>query len=134
MENNGFPIWAITTQNEPSMGLFIHSDWNALGWTPKHQVEWLESDLIPLFLSKNISTKIFVLDDNRIFVPNWVDTLFESEFVRNFTHGVAMHWYWDDFVPANVIGDMQKKYPEKEIIGSEACSVRGKGMNSLFSF
>lgn len=131
MTSNNLSVWAVTTQNEPSMGLFISSDWNAIGWTPKHQVEWLEKDLIPLFQAKNISTKIFVLDDNRIFVPNWVDRLFASEIVRNFTHGVAMHWYWDDFVPASVIGKMQEKYPEKEIIGSEACSVRGERLKIL---
>jgi glucosylceramidase len=89
MESLGFPIWAITTQNEPSMGLIYPSAWNALGWTPKHQVNWLEIDLIPIFKQNNISSKIIIFDDNRIFLPAWVDYILENEFVRNNTDGIA---------------------------------------------
>ena len=43
----GIDVWAITTQNEPSMGLFVSSKWNANGFTPKHMLGWLIKDLLP---------------------------------------------------------------------------------------
>lgn len=125
MEQNGFPIWAITTQNEPSMGLLIDSAWNAMGWTPKHQMRWLESDLIPLFKELNCTTKIILFDDNRILLPQWMEYILNNDFVRNETHGIAIHWYWDRLVPVSVVSRLNTLFPEKELIASEACSHRG---------
>jgi len=125
MKDSGFPIWAITTQNEPSMGLFINSEWNAMGWTPKHQLDWLARDLIPLFTQNQIDTKIIIFDENRIFLPQWVEYVLKNETVRNGTHGIAVHWYWDDLVPVSVVQKLQTMFPEKELISSEACSKRG---------
>jgi len=132
MERAGFPIWAITSQNEPSMGLFIDAEWNALGWTPRHQMEWLKTDLIPAFAVANLRTKLVIFDDNRILLPQWVDAVLVDDFVRNHTDGIALHWYWDGLVPVSVVSNLREKYPEQELIASEACSHRGTGESPYF--
>jgi len=123
MKENGVSIIAITSQNEPTMGLFINSEWNALGWSPKTLRDWLELDLIPEF--RNSSTKIWLFDDNRIILRQYINYLMSSESVRNETTGIALHWYWDKIVPASISQNVHKEFPDHELIASEACTSRG---------
>ena len=80
----------------------------------------------------NLRTKLVIFDDNRILLPQWVDAVLVDEFVRNHTDGIAIHWYWDGLVPVSVVANLREKYPEKELIASEACSHRGKGESPYF--
>ncbi|CBY39280.1 unnamed protein product [Oikopleura dioica] len=123
MKENGVSIIAITSQNEPTMGLFINSEWNALGWSPKTLRDWLELDLIPEF--RNSSTKIWLFDDNRIILRQYINYLMSSESVRHETTGIALHWYWDKIVPASISQNVHKEFPDHELIASEACTSRG---------
>ena len=72
-------VWAITTQNEPSMGLYVKSAWNANGFTPSHLRGFVEKDLIPAIMKlEDPKPKIFNLDDQRLFMPKLTDYLYES--------------------------------------------------------
>ena len=44
-----------------------------------------------------------------------------KDIIRNFTDGVAVHWYWDQLVESSVLDDFHQKYPNQIIISSEAC-------------
>ena len=124
MASMGINIWALTTQNEPSMGLLVSSDWNANGFTPRHMKEWLQKDLIPALNSLSYAApkpKLLLLDDQRIFMPKLTDYLLKNEDIRKNSDGVAIHWYWNQFSNVNVLNDFHKKYPKKIILSSEAC-------------
>jgi len=124
MASMGINIWALTTQNEPSMGLLVSSHWNANGFTPRHMKEWLQKDLIPALNSLSYAApkpKLLLLDDQRIFMPKLTDYLLKNEDIRENSDGVALHWYWNQFSNVNVLNDFHEKYPEKIILSSEAC-------------
>ena len=127
MSSLGINIWALTTQNEPSMGLIVYSDWNANGFTPRHMKEWLQKDFIPALdslplTSPNVTMpKLLLLDDQRIFMPKFTDYLLVNEDIRNNSDGVAIHWYWNQVSDVNVLDDFHEKYPEKIILSSEGC-------------
>jgi glucosylceramidase len=36
--------------------------------------------------------------------------------------GMAVHWYWDKFIPANVLTFTHNAHPDKFILATEACS------------
>ena len=85
MASMGVNIWALTTQNEPSMGLYVSSDWNANGFTPRHMRDWLQKDLIPALNSRTYAApkpKLLLLDDQRIFVPRLTDYLLKETDIR----------------------------------------------------
>jgi len=124
MASMGIDIWALTTQNEPSMGVMVYSYWNANGFTPRHMKEWLQKDLIPALNSLSYTApkpKLLLLDDQRIFIPKFTDYLLKNDDIRNNSDGVAIHWYWNEFSNVNVLSDFHEKYPEKIILSSEAC-------------
>ena len=124
MASMGINIWALTSQNEPSMGLLVSSHWNANGFTPRHMKEWLQKDLIPALNSLSYAApkpKLLLLDDQRIFMPKYTDYLLKNEDIRKNSDGVGIHWYWNQFSNVNVLNDFHEKYPEKIILSSEAC-------------
>ena len=128
MSDIGVDVWGLTSQNEPSMGLFISSDWNANGFTPRQMKVWLRDHLYPVFNRAlkngilNSKPKMLLLDDQRLFIPKYVDFWLEDEFIRNNSDGIAVHWYWNHYISPNVLDTIHKKYPEKLIISSEACA------------
>lgn len=48
--------------------------------------------------------------------------LFKNNTTRNYIDGVAIHWYWNKFVPVSVVRKIHDSYPEKIILSTEACN------------
>lgn len=48
--------------------------------------------------------------------------VFSSEEARKYVSGVAVHWYQDFITPAVALSSTHKKFPEKFILATEACS------------
>lgn len=46
--------------------------------------------------------------------------MFANETAKNYVDGVAVHWYWDKFLPATLLSVTHDKFPEKLIISTEA--------------
>ena len=45
--------------------------------------------------------------------------------VRNCTHGLAVHWYMDQWIPVSWVRDPALSFPEKFILNTEAATGRG---------
>lgn len=76
MEENGLPVWAISTGNEPLNGLLFTEfvKFMSLGWSPHRQAEWLTDHLGPTIRnSKFKDVIIFGNDDQRYTFPNWFE-------------------------------------------------------------
>lgn len=49
-----------------------HSSFQALGFTPEEQRDWVAMDLGPaLHASTHAHTHILIMDDNRLLLPYW---------------------------------------------------------------
>ncbi|KAL1422249.1 hypothetical protein MTO96_022130 [Rhipicephalus appendiculatus] len=75
-ERHGIPIWGLTTQNEPTVGYVPDFPWQALGFTPKTQRDFVKLDLGPALAEAGYGAEklqVMILDDNRIVLPHWAD-------------------------------------------------------------
>ncbi|KAK0181571.1 hypothetical protein PV327_003844 [Microctonus hyperodae] len=123
-KNNGLPIHAISTGNEPAD---VFAPWvpiNDMGWTPSSLSNFVAQYLGPTVAnSLSNETLIWVLDDQRVFLP-WfiVDMFADSSEVDKYIGGIAVHWYADNIVPPSVFDETHKLYPDIPIIMTEACS------------
>ncbi|KAM9852207.1 lysosomal acid glucosylceramidase [Aulostomus maculatus] len=117
-------FWAVTTGNEPSAGQITNYSFQALGFTPEEQRDWVALDLGPaLHTSSFPNTHILILDDNRLLLPYWAKVVLSDVEAGRYIHGVAVHWYMDGLVPAEIsLGVIHHLYPEYYLFGTEACA------------
>lgn len=50
--------------------------------------------------------------------------MFEDPRTESYISGVAVHWYWDNYVPTSVLDKTHQFHPQKFILPTEACFVR----------
>jgi len=118
----GVDVWALTPQNEPIDGLIPFFSFNAMGWWPGQQAEWLVKHLGPKLASSEFNdTKIYAIDDIRAFLPYWLDLMMSNEGVPDLVSGVAVHWYADFLVPVSTLDRVHDHHPNLPILYTEAC-------------
>lgn len=45
----------------------------------------------------------------------------ENETAKNYIDGVALHWYWNQLLPASLLTDTHNHFPDKFLLSTEAC-------------
>ncbi|XP_054869331.1 lysosomal acid glucosylceramidase [Amphiprion ocellaris] len=117
-------FWAVTTGNEPSAGQMTNYSFQALGFTAEEQRDWVSLDLGPaLHASSFPRTHVLILDDNRLLLPHWAKVVLSDIHAGRYIHGVAVHWYLDGVVPADIsLGVTHSLYPEYYLFATEACA------------
>ncbi|XP_028154019.1 lysosomal acid glucosylceramidase [Diabrotica virgifera virgifera] len=114
-------FWGVTTGNEPSLSLF-GSNIPSNRFTIEEMKRWVGDHLGPTIRrSEYKDLKIMVLDDQRVFLPWFVDAVFSNATIKNYIDIVAVHWYWDDVILPVVLDKVHTRYPEKPLMGTEAC-------------
>ncbi|XP_050045342.1 lysosomal acid glucosylceramidase-like [Dermacentor andersoni] len=124
-ENQGVPIWGLTTQNEPTSGFLPFYPWQTLGFTPWNQRDFVNSDLGPALEEAGYGAgkvKVIIFDDNRLFLPFWANVVLSDDEAARYVHGVAVHWYMDKLIGPSVLDEVQETYPDKFILATEACT------------
>ncbi|KAK0082307.1 hypothetical protein PV326_007246 [Microctonus aethiopoides] len=123
-KNNELPIYAISTGNEPADVFAPLVPINDMGWTPLTLSNFIVEHLGPAIAnSSSNETLIWVLDDQRIFLPWYIiDMNKDNSEVDKYIGGIAVHWYADNVIPPTVFDQTHKLYPDKPIIMTEACS------------
>ncbi|XP_037952534.1 lysosomal acid glucosylceramidase-like [Teleopsis dalmanni] len=125
MEEQGLPIWAISTGNEPMNGVFFmfFVRFMSLGWTPKNQAIWLNDYLGPTIRnSKYKDLVLFGNDDQRYTYPYWFKMMNSTrENSLDYLDGLAVHWYWDEMVGPSLMDDALKMMPDKILLTTESC-------------
>lgn len=117
--------WGISTGNEPLNGvigwIFVH--FMSLGWTPENQGKFVGQHLGPLLKDSAFrDVKLFAADDQRYIYPWWFQRMqLGAKNALDFIDGLAVHWYWDAFISANLLDETYKKYPDKVILNTESC-------------
>lgn len=121
-KKNGIDIWGVSTGNEPFDSYIPFERLNTMGWTPELVSDWIASNLGPtLANSEHNDTRIFVLDDQRVGLPWFVENIFKNEIAKNYVYGIAVHWYTDVLIPPIVLDETHSKFPDKKILMTEAC-------------
>ncbi|XP_044739379.1 lysosomal acid glucosylceramidase-like [Chrysoperla carnea] len=121
-KEKGIDFWAITTGNEPVNGLLPVQVFNSMGWTPGTVSKWIAENLGPIINeSQHSNVKIFALDDQRYFLPWWIDIVFESTLTKDYVSGIGVHWYGDGYTPISLLDSTNEKYPDKLLLYTEAC-------------
>ncbi|KAK7878847.1 hypothetical protein WMY93_030873 [Mugilogobius chulae] len=117
-------FWAMTTGNEPTAGKMTNYSFQALGFTPEEQRDWVALDLGPALQASQFKhTNVLILDDNRLLLPHWAKVVLSDVHAGRYIHGVAVHWYFDRLVPAEIsLGTTHHLFPEYYLFGTEACS------------
>ncbi|XP_076443700.1 lysosomal acid glucosylceramidase-like [Babylonia areolata] len=120
---HGIPMWGLTTQNEPTDGNIYNFPFQAMGWTPQTQRDFVKLDLGPALHTNNLKdVQLMIMDDQRLLLPYWANIIYDDPEARQYVSGVAVHWYLDSEVPINVLDFTHSLQPDKFIFASEACN------------
>ncbi|XP_046474643.1 lysosomal acid glucosylceramidase-like [Neodiprion pinetum] len=120
-KEHGLEMWAISTGNEPVNGILPESIYNCMAWTPQGIANWVAENLGPTISRSNHSeTLIFTLDDQRSRLSWFVEEMFENELAKNYTAGIAVHWYFDQMSSTNLLDETHSNYSDKFLLLTEA--------------
>ncbi|XP_032512126.2 lysosomal acid glucosylceramidase-like [Danaus plexippus] len=115
-------VWAITTTNEPINGMIPFVDFNSLGWFPWDLGRWVANNLGPTIKSSKYNkTLILAVDEQRYLLDLYLEgMLAAAPKAIDYIDGIAVHYY-GNFFPAQVLTNLQERYPGKIILATEAC-------------
>uniref|UniRef100_M4BQ44 Glycosyl hydrolase family 30 TIM-barrel domain-containing protein n=1 Tax=Hyaloperonospora arabidopsidis (strain Emoy2) TaxID=559515 RepID=M4BQ44_HYAAE len=124
-EDEGIPLWAITTQNEPTKQ-FSFKSWQSLRFNATTERDFIKRDLGPVMKEQHPDLKIIMMDDQKDLLLDWDTTLRDKDSAK-YVSGVGVHWYKNlDFL-ADTAGDFDalerfhQLYPDMFILATEAC-------------
>ncbi|CAH0397603.1 unnamed protein product [Chilo suppressalis] len=115
-------IWAITTTNEPINGIVPAAPFNSLGWMPSQMATWIANNLGPTIRNSPFNdTLILAVDDQRYLLHFYVIGMERAEpKAFDYIDGIAIHYY-GNFAPAQLLTNIQNRYPDKILLSTEAC-------------
>ncbi|KAL3866868.1 hypothetical protein ACJMK2_044121 [Sinanodonta woodiana] len=116
-------LWGLTAQNEPTDGYIHNFPFQAMGWYPDQQKDFIALDLGPAMKAGGFSdVKLMILDDTRLNLPYWAEKVFSQQSNASmYVSGIAVHWYEDFIAPTLSLDVTHKEYPDKFILATEAC-------------
>jgi len=121
-KKQGVNVWAITTQNEPEDGCIPDFPFQAMCFTAETLRDFIVTDLGPQLNATHPDVLILVFDDQRSVLVNWATIIFNDTLAKEYIDGIAIHWYEDFLVTPSVLNDTHNLFPEKFILGTEACT------------
>ena len=80
-------------------------------------------DLGPTLRAENPNCKLMILDDQRIHLPNWAETVLADAGAAQYVDGIGVHWYSAvedtlDLFPR--LQETHDKHPSVFILATEA--------------
>lgn len=123
-EEEGIPIWGITTQNDPLSGFDPNYKWNSLGWTDEDMRDWIKESLGPAVEEAGLQDRLRVMihDQDRIQLSWHSHATLQDPDAARYVSGVAVHWYADTQVGPKVLDEIHDSFPDKFLLYSEACT------------
>nr|CAD7573666.1 unnamed protein product [Timema californicum] len=117
-------FWGVNPQNEPSQGYNYASSIPVMGWSPEAYTEWVANYLGPTLEKGGYGNlKLMILDDNRMWLPNWVNTVLANEKTNKYSSGIAIHWYTDSSSSDVALRQAHEAQPDKYLMYTEACNL-----------
>ncbi|XP_063230493.1 lysosomal acid glucosylceramidase-like [Bacillus rossius redtenbacheri] len=116
--------WGVTAQNEPTQGNIYPSGIISMGWTAEQQRDWIAQHLGPTLHKGGYDyLKLMILDDNRLVLPKWAETVLGKKTARDYVSGVAVHFYADAYFSPSILNQTHNEFPDKFILYTEACDL-----------
>uniref|UniRef100_A0A8C3CI32 Glucosylceramidase n=1 Tax=Cairina moschata TaxID=8855 RepID=A0A8C3CI32_CAIMO len=116
-------FWAVTAQNEPLAALLAHPQFPTIAFTAVQQRDFVAQDLGPVLAQSSHSTRLIIMDDQRIHLPAWAKVVLGNVTAARYVAGVGIHWYLDSIVPASCsLEATHKLFPNHFLLYTEACS------------
>ncbi len=112
-----FPVWAFTVQNEPE----AHQTWESCLYTPEQERDFVKNHLGPALDKAGLRDRIKLIgwDHNRDRVEARAAALLGDPESAKYLWGLGIHWYVSDDYAASA--RVHAAYPDKPIIFTEGC-------------
>ncbi|XP_054713189.1 lysosomal acid glucosylceramidase-like [Uloborus diversus] len=124
-KENNITFWGLTTQNEPSDGCLEDFAFQSMCFPAEKQRDFLKNHLGPILQKAGFGIdklKLMILDDVRVFLPNWVDVVLKDKSAAQYVAGVAYHWYTESLMPHKLLDITHQKYSNVFYLATEACT------------
>ena len=81
-----------------------------MGYTPEMERDFIKEDLGPTLAAQgHADVKIIMLDDQRIFLKSWAETILRDPAAAKYVSGIGVHWYMDKYIPATVLTETHNR-------------------------
>lgn len=122
-KERGINIWGMTPGNEPIDGLVPFFPFNSMMWLPREGADWVVNHLAPTLSKAGYKDLIYMaMDDQRMLLPWYVETMFTNQKAKEVFSGTAIHWYADKQFSPDRLTRTHNKYPNKFMLITEACT------------
>ena len=119
--SRGFNVTMLTLQNEPK----AVQTWDSCIYTAQEEKIFLRDYVWPSLAEHNLTDiDIYIWDHNKERVFEWAETIIDTE-TTSMIRGMAFHWYSGDHFEA--LRMIREKYPDKQLLLSEACTANAPG-------
>ncbi|XP_064899084.1 lysosomal acid glucosylceramidase-like isoform X3 [Columba livia] len=116
-------FWAVTVQNEPRARMPTFPQFPTISFTAEQQRDFITHDLGPALARSPHRTQLLIMDDQRMYLPQWAETVLGNSTAAGYVTGVAVHWYLDGVVSATCsLGVTHKLFPDHFLLYTEACN------------
>ncbi|KAK7115929.1 lysosomal acid glucosylceramidase-like [Littorina saxatilis] len=120
-QKHNITFWGLTAQNEPTDGYIYKHYFQAMGFTPEQQRDFIKLDLGPALHNNSFGdVKLMMLDDNRLLLPYWAEKVLSDPEAAKYVSGIGIHWYVDQFSPLLALDLTHQEFPDKFILATEA--------------
>jgi glucosylceramidase len=118
----GVNIWGLTMQNEPE----ANTGWDNCLYSPTEERNFIRDYLGPTLEGANLQdVKLMAWDHNRDHMIDSVSVMYADPLASRYIWGTAYHWYSDGPTPIQSMKIHRDKWPEKNLLLTEACQDQG---------
>jgi glucosylceramidase len=120
MKEHGITISRLTIQNEPHVkGQFL-ATYPCCGLNATEELVFLRDYLGPQMRNDHPAVELFVHDDQKNYMVDYVTTIMSDEVAASFVDGVAFHWYGDNLQNYQYLQQLHDKFPALPLVATEA--------------
>ncbi|XP_022106202.1 glucosylceramidase-like [Acanthaster planci] len=120
-KKHNLSMWGVSVENEPSAG-GTDNKWQAMYYNPEMEKDFIKMDLGPALHQAGYgNVKLMILDDQRLFVPDFVKQVLSDAEAAKYVSGIAVHWYFDFFFDfASRLTATHNMFPDMFLLATEA--------------
>lgn len=139
-KKEGVEFWAVSSGNEPAMGMMPDFRYKALGFSPEMLRDFIKIDLGPALVSAGYEPgkgiKVLMFDDMTDRLETYAYAVLADPEAAKYVSGIATHWYNNRYprnYPYDILTQTRKLYPDQFLIMTEACDGLRQGGEHTFS-
>eukprot|EP00462_Mataza_sp_D1_P023528 CAMPEP_0175142908 /NCGR_PEP_ID=MMETSP0087-20121206/13097_1 /TAXON_ID=136419 /ORGANISM="Unknown Unknown, Strain D1" /LENGTH=433 /DNA_ID=CAMNT_0016426837 /DNA_START=209 /DNA_END=1510 /DNA_ORIENTATION=+ len=120
MAAQNISVSKLTVQNEPHVKGQFAATYPCCGFNATQEMLFVRDYLGPLLRQQHPDTKLFVHDDQKDIMVDYVSTIMADPTASKFVDGVAFHWYGANLKNYQYLEQLHKKFPSLPLLATEA--------------